>query len=170
MTRALCVLMRRDPARDCQEGRTCVEGYALLWPDGRPLGVGFGAFCTQGRRLFGLGRDLREGQEKLVEMVYFPLAGVEDELTRLPGHRVRRFLLRREGRQGRLHFFDGTATAVVLDLDRDERRVLDWSGLAALDDGESAWFDIAARTAGPDGCSPTRPPPPAVARRSGEGE
>src|SRR5262245_44838143 len=150
MTRTLCILMRRDPARDRRDGETCLEGYAILWPDGRPLGVGFDAFCRQGQRLFGLGRDLRGRQERLVEMTYFPLAGLADDLTRLPGHRVRRFFLLREGRQGRLHFFNGTPTAVVLDLDRDERHVLDWAGLTALGDGEAAWFDLAARPKGPD--------------------
>ena len=59
-------------------------------------------------------------------MIDFPLAGIEDDLTRLPGHRVRRFYLLREGRQGRLHFFNGIPTAVVLDLDRDEQHVLEW--------------------------------------------
>lgn len=170
MTRALRVLMRRDPARDRQEGRACMEGYAILWPDGRPLGVGFDAFCTQGRRLLGLGRGLREGQEKLVELIYFPLAGIGDDLTRLPGHRVRRFFLLRQGRRGRLHFFDGTPTAVELDLDRDEPRVLDWSGLSALAEGQAVWFDLAARPALPGGNAPALPPPPSIATQHREGE
>jgi hypothetical protein len=80
-------------------------------------------------------------------MIYFPLAGLEAQLTRLPGHRVRRFFLLRGGRQGRLHFFNGTPTSIVLDLDRDEQEVLNWIGLPALHDGEAAWFDIAARPA-----------------------
>lgn len=84
-------------------------------------------------------------------MIYFPLAGLEDDLTRLPGHRIRRFFLLRNGRQGRLHFFNGTPTAIVLDLDRDEPYVLNWIGLPALSDGESAWFDLAARPADPEG-------------------
>jgi hypothetical protein len=150
MTRTLRVLMRRDPSRDRQDGQTCFEGYAILWPDGRPLGIGFDALCTHGQRLFGLGRQLRGCREKLVEMIYFPLGGLEDAVTRLPGHRVRRFFLLRHGRQGRLHFFNGTPTAIVMDLDRDERAVLDWIGLPALRDGESAWFDLASRPAEPE--------------------
>jgi hypothetical protein len=144
MTRTLRVLMRRDPARDRQDGNTSLEGYEICWPDGRPLGVGFDAFCTQGQRLFGLGRHLNGCPERLVEMIYVPKSGLDDGLTRLPGHRVRRFFLRREGRLGRLHFFNGTPTSVVLDLDRDERPVLDWIGLPELRDGESGWFDLAA--------------------------
>ena len=72
MTRTLRVLMRRDSSRDRQDGQTYLEGYAILWPDGRPLGVGFDAFCTQGQRLFGLGRRLRGCRERLVDMIYFP--------------------------------------------------------------------------------------------------
>ncbi|HTU88968.1 MAG TPA: hypothetical protein VMF69_02625, partial [Gemmataceae bacterium] len=70
-------------------------------------------------------------------------------LTRLPGHRVRRFSLQREGRQGRLYFFDGTPTTVVFDLDHDEAPVLHWIGLPSLHDGERQWFDLAARPAEP---------------------
>jgi len=144
MTRTLRVLMRRDPSRDCQVGPTPLEGYAILWPDGQPLGIGFDAFCKQGQRLLGLGPYLSGCRERLVDMIYFPLAGLEEQMTRLPGHRVRRFFLLRGGRQGRLHFFNGTPTAIVLDLDRDEQEVLNWIGLP---DGEAAWFDIAARLA-----------------------
>jgi hypothetical protein len=86
----------------------------------------------------------------MVDMIYFPLAGLRDDLTRLPGHRVRRFFLLRGGRQGRLHFFNGTPTAIVLDLDRDEPDVLNWIGLPVLGDGEAAWFDLAARTVQPE--------------------
>jgi hypothetical protein len=150
MTRTLRVLMRRDSARDHQDGPTCFEGYAILWPNGRPVGVGFEAFCKQGQRLFGLGQHLHGCRERLVDMIYFPLAGLRDDLTRLPDHRVRRFFLVRGGRQGRLHFFNGTPTAIVLDLDRDEPYVLNWIGLPALADGETAWFDLAARPASPE--------------------
>jgi hypothetical protein len=114
------------------------------------LGIGFDAFCKQGQRLLALGDHLRGRQERLVDLIYFPLAGLEDDLTRLPGHRVRRFYLLREGRQGRLHFFNGTPTAIVFDLDRDEQIALDWIGLSALREGESAWFDLAARPAEPN--------------------
>ncbi len=147
MTRTLRVLMRRDPSRDRQDGQICFEGYAILWPDGSPLGIGFDALCKQGQRLLGLGRQLPGCREKLIELLYFPLSGLGDAMTRLPGHRVRRFFLLRRGRQGQLHFFNGTPTAIVLDLDRDEEPVLAWIGLPALRDGESAWFDLATRPA-----------------------
>ncbi len=146
MIRTLRVLMRRDSARDRQDGKTRLEGYEILWPDGRPLGVGFDAFCTQGQRLFGLGHHLSGCLERLVELIYFPLAGLDDGLRRIPGHRVRRFFLLRSGQQGQLHFFDGTPTSVILDLDRDEEKVLNWIGLPSLRTGERAWFDLAART------------------------
>ena len=50
MTRTLRILMRRDPSRDRHDSQIYLEGYAILWPDGRPLGVGFDAFCNQGLR------------------------------------------------------------------------------------------------------------------------
>jgi hypothetical protein len=71
----------------------------------------------------------------------------EDNLHRLPGARVRRFFVERQGRQGRIHFMDGTPTAIVMDLDQDEESVLHWIGLAGLPDGERQWFDLAARPA-----------------------
>ena len=40
---------------------------------------------------------------------------------------------------------DGTPTTILLDLDRDERRVLDWIGMSTLPDGQRHWFDLAAR-------------------------
>jgi hypothetical protein len=86
-------------------------------------------------------------RERLVDLILFPLPDNEAALTRLPGHRVRRFSLRREGRQGRLYFFDGTATTVVFDLDQDEDRILHWIGLPSLSEGECQWFDLAARPA-----------------------
>ena len=83
--------------------------------------------------------------ERLVDLILFPLADSEAALTRLPGHRVRRFSIRREGCQGRLYFLDGTPTTVVFDLDQDEARILHWIGLPSLRDGEGQWFDLAAR-------------------------
>jgi hypothetical protein len=150
MGRTICMLMKRDPSRDRREGERCFEGYAILWPDGRPVGVGLDAFCRHGQRLFGLGRELRGRAERLVEMTFYPLAGIEDDLTRLPGRRIRRFFLKRQGRRATLHFLDGTPTAVGLDLDRDEPRVLEWAGCSALRDGETAWFDLAARAVDAD--------------------
>ena len=145
MEHTLTVLLRRDPTRDRQENRIAFEGYEMLWPDGRPISVGFDAFCRQGQRLLGLGRYLAGCSERVVDLVCIPLADRQAPFNRLPGHRVRRLCLRRTGRQGRLYFLDGTPTTIVLDLDRDEPRLLDWFGLPDLADGESRWFDLAAR-------------------------
>src|SRR5262249_21181068 len=147
--RTLQVLFKRDPDRDRQEGRIPFEGYEVLWPDGRPLSVGFDAFCKQGQRLLGLGWHLAGRRERLVEVSCFPLAGRDGHPTRARGHRVRRFCLCRTGSKGRLHFLDGTPTALVLDLERDEPRVLHWIGLPALRDGDCGWMDVAARLAEP---------------------
>jgi hypothetical protein len=155
MSQTLQVLFRRDPSRDRQDQQIRYEGYEVLWPDGRPLGIGFDAFCKQGQRLFGLNRQLAVHPECLVELACFPRQGREDELVRLPEHRVRRFFLERQSHQGRLHFFDGTPTAIVLDLDRDEWPVLSWIGLPGMRDGERQWMDLAARTLAPG--QPQRP-------------
>lgn len=144
MSRTLRVLLRRDLSRDHVEEGIAYEGYQFLWPDGRPLTVGLTAFCKHGQRLLGLGRHMAGVRERLVDLIIFPLPNGEASLTRLPGHRVRRFSIHREGRQGRLYFFDGTPTTVVFDLDHDEARVLHWIGLPALRDGERQWFDLAA--------------------------
>ena len=90
-------------------------------------------------------RHLAGRRERLLDLLCFPLTGREDALTRLPGHRVRRFYIDRCGRQGRLHFFDGTPTAIMLDLNVDDPRVLRWVGLTELRDGERQWFDLAAQ-------------------------
>lgn len=145
MSRKLQLLFRRDPSRDRQEDRICYEGYDILWPDHRPVSVGVDALCTHGQRLLSLGRHLAGRRERLLDLLCFPLTGCEDALTRLPGHRVRRFYIERCGRQGRLHFFDGTPTAIVLDLTVDDPRVLRWVGLTELRDGECQWFDLAAQ-------------------------
>jgi hypothetical protein len=100
-------------------------------------------------------------RERLVDLILFPLPDNEAALTRLPGHRVRRFSLRREGRQGRLGFFDGTPTTVVFDLDQDEARILHWIGLPSLGDGEQQWFDLAARPAETPGRTQRRTSPAA---------
>lgn len=145
MSRTLRVLCRRDSARDRVEDNIQYEGYLLFWPDGRPVAVGLTAFCKHGQRLLGLGRHLAGLRERLLDLIVFPLPDGEASLTRLPGHRVRRFSIQREGRQGRLYFLDGTPTTVVFDLDHDEAPVLHWIGLPALRDGERQWFDLAAR-------------------------
>src|SRR5262249_40097938 len=135
----------RDSACDRVEENVRYEGYHPLWPDGRPVAIGLNAFCKHGQRLLGLGRHLAGVRERLVDLLLFPLPDAEAALTRLPGHRVRRFALQRHGRQGRLYFFDGTPTTVVFELDRDEDAVLHWVGLPSLHDGERQWFDLAAR-------------------------
>lgn len=149
MSRTLRVLLRRDSSRDRVDEGISYEGYQVLWPDGRPATVSLTAFCKHGQRLLGLGRHLAGHRERLVDLIIFPLADGEAALTRLPGHRVRRFSLAREGRQGRLYFFDGTPTTVVFDLDHDEAPVLNWTGLSSLRDGERQWFDLAARPVEP---------------------
>jgi hypothetical protein len=146
MARTLQVLFRRDPSKDRQDDAIRFEGYEFRWPDGRPVDVGFDAFCTHGQRLLGLGRHLHGCSEKLIELLCFPLTGHEADMTKLPGHRVRRFYIERTGRQGRLHFMDGTPTAIVLEIGRDEAPVLHWIGLTQLCDGERQWFDLAAHT------------------------
>jgi hypothetical protein len=157
MFRTLRLLFRRDPSRDRQDKHIHFEGYEFLWPDGRPVALGLDAFCKHGQRLLGLGRHLRGAHERLVELLCFPLADIEAPITKLAGHRVRRFSLLRHGRQGRLYFLDGTPTTVVLDLDRDESRVLHWIGLTGLRDSERQWFDLAARPVEPT-VSMTAPP------------
>lgn len=145
MSRNLIVLFRRDPSRDRQRDNIHFEGYQVLWPDGREVTVGLDALCKHGQRLLGLGRHLAGCRERLIELIFFPLSSREDNLTRLPGHRVRRFCLKRQGSCGRVHFLDGTPTDTVFAMDRDEPRVLEWSGLPHLGDGENQWFDLAAR-------------------------
>lgn len=149
MSRTLRLLFRRDSSRDRVDEGISYEGYQVYWPDGRPAAVSLTAFCKHGQRLLGLGRHLAGVRERLVDLIIFPLPNGEAGLTRLPGHRVRRFSLLREGRQGRLYFFDGTPTTVTFDLDSDEDPVLNWVGLPGLRDGERLWFDLAARPAEP---------------------
>lgn len=155
MYRSLRMLFRRDPARDRQDGPVRYEGYDFRWPDGQPVAVGLTAFCTHGQRLLGLGRHLAGAPERLVDLLLFPLPNRDADLTRLPGHRVRRFSLHREGRKSRLYFLDGTPTTAVFDLDRDEAPVLHWLGLPSMRNGEVLWFDLAAR---PVESPPPRPP------------
>jgi hypothetical protein len=145
MSRILRLLFRREPSRDRVEEEIQFEGYHVLWPDGRSVAIGLSAFCKHGQRLLGLGRHLAGTHERLVDLILFPLPDKEAALTRLPGHRVRRFSIQRHGRQGRLYFLDGTPTTVVFDLDQDEAAVLHWVGLPTLRDGEREWFDLAAR-------------------------
>jgi hypothetical protein len=163
MPRTLTVLFRRDPSRDRQSEQVRFEGYQVCWPDGRPVAVGLDAFCAHGQRLLGLGRHLKGRTERQIELLCFPLRDREADMTKLPGARVRRFLLRRNGREGRIHFLDGTPTAAVFDLGADEQSVLHWIGLPALKDGGSQWIDLAARAAEPA----HTPPPPIEGSLSG---
>jgi hypothetical protein len=144
MSRNLTLLFRRDPSRDRQSDKARFEGYQTLWPDGRPVSVGVDALCVQGQRLLGLGRCLAGCQEKLVKMVLFPLSGIDDDLNRIPGYRVRRFYIALTGAIGRLHFMDGTPTLATFDVYQDDPRILRWLGLSELCDGEVVWFDLAA--------------------------
>lgn len=144
MSRTLTLLFRRDPSRDRQADEVQFEGYEILWPDGSPVAIGVEAFCKHGQRLFGLGKRLAGCHEKLIKMICFPLEGREDNLNRIPGHRVRRFYIERHGDNGRIFFMDGTPTTMTFDRRRDEPIVLDWLGLSSLADGERQWFDIAA--------------------------
>jgi hypothetical protein len=145
MSRTLTVLFRRDASRDRQRGDVPFEGYQVCWPDGQAVHTGLEGFCKRGQRLLGLGRPLAGCHERLIELTCFPLGGREDHLTRLPGHRVRRFFLERRGRWGRIHFLDGTPTEIVFEIGHDEHRVLEWIGLPTMGDGERQWVDVAAR-------------------------
>ena len=144
MSRTLIILFRRDPSKDRSGQEIHYEGYQPFWPDGRPVAVGLDAFCQHGQRLLSLGRHLAGRHERLIRMTCFPLGGREDSLTRLPGYRVRRFFIERQGPVGRIHFLDGTPTTAVFEIGRDEPRVLHWIGLSGLDDGDRQWFDLAA--------------------------
>ncbi|HZU35389.1 MAG TPA: hypothetical protein VFA18_05755 [Gemmataceae bacterium] len=149
MERTLRILFRRDPSKDRSDNDVHYEGYRIYWPNGRPVAVGLDAFCKHGQRLFGLGRHLAGCRERLIDLIYFPLTGRDDDLNRVPGFRVRRFYLERRGRQGRVHFLDGTPTTIVFEIGRDEPRALHWIGLIGLRDGEQQWFDLAAKTVEP---------------------
>jgi hypothetical protein len=149
MQRSITILFRRDPARDRHKGNIFFEGYEVLWPNGRPVAVGLDAFCKHGQRLLGLGRHLAGCRERLIELICFPLSGREADLTRLPGHRVRRFFVERQGRLGRIHFLDGTPTETVFEMGQDEPKVLEWIGLPHMQDGEQQWIDLAARVVEP---------------------
>jgi len=144
MQRTLTVLFRRDPSRDRSHQQIHYRGYRPHWPDGRPVDVGLDAFCQHGQRLLGLNRLLAQNPECLINLINFPVADNDENIRRLPGHRVRRFYLERQGESGRLHFMDGTPTDVVFTLGKDEQDVLHWIGLPHLDDGERQWFDLAA--------------------------
>src|SRR5262249_15202016 len=106
--------------------------------------VGLDAFCKHGQRLLGLGKRLEGCHEKFIKMICFPLTGRDDDLNRMPGHRVRRFFIERTIDTGRIHFMDGTPTTIVFDCNRDEPELLTWLGLNDIEDGGRLWFDLAA--------------------------
>lgn len=145
MKRSLQVLFRRDPSRDRCDGDIKFIGYQLFWPNETPVSVGLDALCSHGQRLLGLDELLAGRQERFLELLSFPQETGRENMTRLPGRRVRRFFVERTGRTGRLHFMDGTPTAMVFDTEQDDEQLLHWLGLAGLGDGERSWFDIAAR-------------------------
>ena len=144
MSRTLIIVFRRDPAKDKHRENIHYQGYQPYWPDGRTVGIGVDAFCKHGQRLLGLGKHLEGLDERLIKLVCLPLSGRDDDLNRIPGHRVRRFFIERQGTVGRIHFLDGTPTSIVFEIGRDEPRVLHWIGLPSIEDGETLWFDIAA--------------------------
>src|SRR5262245_23393055 len=146
MARVLTLLFRRDPSRDCQRGVRTHAGYQITWPDGRSVALGLDSFCRHGQRLLGLDRQLAGSSEKLVQILSFRMDDRDEDMTRLPGHRVRRFFLERKGSSGRLHFLDGTATEWVFEIGRDDPRVLHFLGLFDVADGGRQWLDLAART------------------------
>ncbi|HKB40825.1 MAG TPA: hypothetical protein VKD72_30645 [Gemmataceae bacterium] len=146
MYRTLDVIFRRNPARDRQDEKIRYEGYQVLWADETPVGFGADAFCKHGQRLLGLGKYLAGASERRVLLTCYWLEGRDTDLTRIPGHRVRRFYIERRGTQGRLHFLDGTPTAVVFDVGTDEQAVVEWIGLNLLGEGQQRWFDLAAFT------------------------
>jgi len=147
MPRSVTVLLRRDRSRDRQQQEMNYEGYQILWPDGRAVATGISAFCHHGQRLLGR-TDPEESPERFVEFVCYPLQSLNDPLTRLVGHRFRRFFLERTGSTGRLHFLDGTPTEVTFDMSRDEWPVLEWIGLPYLADGGRQWLDLGVKPAG----------------------
>ncbi len=144
MAYTLTVLFRRDPARDRKKDRIHYIGIRPFWPDGREVAVGLDAFCQKGQRLLGLNRYLADREECLIQLINFPLKDRDDDLIRIPGHRVRRFYLERVGPIGRIHFMDGTPTEVIFHLKNDEPEVVHWIGLNRICDGERQWFDLAA--------------------------
>ena len=150
MPRSLTVLLRRDHSRDRDHHQTHYEGYRFYWPDGRALGTNLSAFCRHGQRLLGRNRAGDSPVEQFVEFVCFPLQSLDDPLTRVAGHRIRRFFLERTGPTGRLHFMDGTPTEVTFEIGRDELPVLEWIGLPCLEDGGRQWLDLGVRPLTPN--------------------
>ena len=145
--RHLTVLFRRNPAGDGTRERIRYEGYRIFWPDGQPVAAGVDRFCQQGCRLLGLGRWMKDLTEQLVELITYPVDGLDAPLTRTePGVRCRRFYLERNARRARMFFFNGSPTDIEFDAEEDDPRVVEWLGLSTLEDGERLWFDLSARS------------------------
>lgn len=145
MNRTIRMLFRRDPTRDGELNNVAMAGFELLWPDRRPVHFGLGNFCRQSQRILRIEHLVSPTEERAMEWVQFPLHSCEEPMTRLPGVRVRRFVIRRKGNVGRLHLVNGQPTEVTFEIGRDEPRVVDWVGLSRLRDGEELWFDFAVR-------------------------
>jgi hypothetical protein len=109
------------------------------------VALGLESFCARGQRLLGLDRHMLGYESRLIKLICAPIENEEDDITRVSGHRVRRFFLERQGRVGRLHFMNGTPTETVFHLDRDDPQILNWIGLPDLIDGERQWLDLVAR-------------------------
>lgn len=144
-SRSLLLQFRRDPARDQIINQVEHVGFQILWPDGKPVALGIESFCCRGQRLLGLDRQMKGFQERLIELLCFqPLSG-DDDIIRLPGYRVRRFILERTGTIALLYFMNGVLTDTRLDLMNDDERILDWVDVRSLKDGERRFVDIVAR-------------------------
>lgn len=145
MERTLQVLFRRDSTRDRLANNVHLEGFQLLWPDYRPVHSGFDAFCRHSLRILSLHQYLAQREECLLELIQFPCHGRDDAPTRLPGLRVRRLMLKRQGLVGRIHLLNGDPTEVTFQIGRDEQRLLAWIGLMELSDEGKLWFDFTSR-------------------------
>lgn len=144
MPHTLTVLFSRQHSFDTTHNSIPMEGYTLRWPDGRLVEVGLHAFCAKGLRFLGLGKYMGSSSEVLIQLTAFPVACRDSDMHRVPGSRVRRMYIERQGECGRLHFMDGTPTAIEFQRGRDEPAVVAWAQLDQLDDGEQQWLDIAA--------------------------
>jgi len=141
----LVVLFRRRLGTEHVRDGIIFAEYDITWPDRRPVQTGLSCFCNSGARLL-LGRHF-DGRAALVRLTIYPVARLESALTR-PGRgiRCRRFYALRHGDCIRLHFFDGTATEVVFNAERDEPPVLRWLQTERMRPGDPFWFDLTSQT------------------------
>ncbi len=142
--REVTILLQRRRERDEATDKVNYSGYDILWPDGRPVGIGLQRFCQQGTRLL-LGRA-RDPEAALIRLWTYPVAGLEAALTKPgPGVRCRRFYLLRHRELLRLHFFTGTPTEVVFSYRDDEPEVLHWIHAEHIQRGVPFWIDLASQ-------------------------